>query len=56
MVFLFKQKLLKDFWLCFALILGNISSNDFVVLCLAACRQLSVPITKATSEMQRPYP
>lgn len=38
MAFLLKQKLLEDLWLCFALILGNISSNDFLVLCLAACR------------------
>lgn len=38
MAFLLKQKLLEDLWLCFALILGNISSHDFLVLCLAACR------------------
>lgn len=46
MVFLFKWKLLKDLWLCFAVILSNIYSNGLLVRCLAACRELRVPTKK----------
>lgn len=56
MVFLFRRKLLKDLGLGFALIVGKTSSKDFLELCLAACSRFAIPVTKATSEMQRTYP